>query len=72
MTPWDIKELEQLPAEIHGIEQEQAQLVVQLGDSELYKNDSAKLATIQARMAELEALLAKRFERWEALEARNQ
>jgi ATP-binding cassette subfamily F protein uup len=72
MTPWEIKELEQLPAEIHGIEQEQAQLVVQLGDSELYKNDSAKLATIQARMAELEALLTKRFERWEALEARNQ
>jgi len=71
MTPWEIKELEQLPAEIHEIEQEQAQLVVQLGDSELYKNDSVKLATIQARMTELEALLAKRFERWEALEARN-
>ena len=72
MTPWETKELEQLPAEIHAIEQEQAQLVVELGNSELYKNDSAKLAAIQARMTELESLLAKRFERWEALEARNQ
>jgi ATP-binding cassette subfamily F protein uup len=72
MTPWETKELQQLPAEINAIEQEQAQLVVELGNSELYTNDSAKLATIQARMAELESLLAKRFERWEALEARNQ
>jgi ATP-binding cassette subfamily F protein uup len=72
LTPWETKELEQLPAEIHAIEQEQAQLVVELGNSELYKNDSAKLASIQARVAELDALLAKRFERWEALEARNQ
>ena len=72
MTPWETKELEQLPAEIHAIEQEQAQLVVELGNSDLYKNDSAKLAAIQARMTELESLLAKRFERWESLEARNQ
>jgi ATP-binding cassette subfamily F protein uup len=72
MTPWETKELEQLPAEIHAIEQEQAQLVIELGNSELYKNDSAKLAAIQARVSELDALLAKRFERWEALEARNQ
>ena len=72
MTPWETKELEQLPAEIHAIEQEQAQLVVELGNSELYKNDSAKLAAIQARMTELESLLAKRFERWEVLEARSQ
>ena len=72
MTPWEIKELGQLPSEIHGFEQELAQLVTQLGDSELYKNDSAKLVAIQTRMTELEATLANRFERWEALEARNQ
>jgi hypothetical protein len=46
--------------------------VVELSNSELYTNDSAKLAKIQARMAELESLLIKKFERWEALEARNQ
>jgi ATP-binding cassette subfamily F protein uup len=72
MTPWETKELGQLPAEIHAIEQEQAQLVLELGNSDLYTNDSAKLAKIQARMAELESLLIKKFERWEALEARNQ
>jgi ATP-binding cassette subfamily F protein uup len=72
MAPWETKELEQLPADIHAIEQEQAQLVVELGNSDLYKNDSARLAAIQARVSELDALLATRFERWEALEARNQ
>jgi ATP-binding cassette subfamily F protein uup len=72
MTPWETKELEQLPAEINAIEQEQAQLVAALGNSELYTNDSAKLATIQARMRELDTLLVQRFERWEALEARKQ
>jgi ATP-binding cassette subfamily F protein uup len=72
MTPWETKELAQLPAEIQAIEQEQTQLVIELGNSELYTNDSAKLATIQARMTELEALSIKKFERWEALEARNQ
>jgi ATP-binding cassette subfamily F protein uup len=71
MTPWETKELAQLPAEIHAIEQEQAQLVAELGNSELYTNDSAKLAAIQARMTELESLSIKKFERWEALEARN-
>jgi len=70
MAPWETKELEQLPAEIASLEQEQALLVVQLSDSDLYKNDSAKLATVQTRMTELEILLTKRFERWEALEAR--
>ena len=72
MTPWEIKELAQLPAEIQAIEQEQAQLVAELGNSELYTNDSAKLAEIQTRMTELESLSIKKFERWEALEARNQ
>ena len=71
MAPWETKELEQLPAEIASLEQEQALLVVQLSDSDLYKNDSAKLAAIQTRMTELETVLTKRFERWEALEARN-
>ena len=56
---------------IASLEQEQALLVVQLSDSDLYKNDSAKLTAIQTRMTELETLLTKRFERWEALEARN-
>jgi ATP-binding cassette subfamily F protein uup len=71
IAPWETKELEQLPAEIASLEQEQALLVVQLSDSDLYKNDSAKLAAIQTRMTELETVLTKRFERWEALEARN-
>ena len=72
LTPWETKELAGLPAEIQALEQEQAQLVEQLADSTLYKNDPAKLASIQERLTALEATMTKRFERWEALEARHQ
>ena len=41
-----------------------------MGNGELYKNDPAKLTTIQTRLAEIDALLLKHFARWEALEAR--
>ena len=65
-----MKELEQLPIEIQQLEQEQEALVAEMGNSELYKNDPAKLTTIQTRLTEIEALLVKHFARWEALEAR--
>ena len=70
LAPWEVKELEQLPIEIQQLEQEQEALVAEMGNSELYKNDPAKLTTIQTRLTEIEALLVKHFARWEALEAR--
>ena len=70
MTPWEARELEQIPADIHALEQEQQALVAQMSDSALYKDDASKLGTIQARLTEIEQLLLKHFARWESLEAR--
>lgn len=70
LAPWEVKELEQLPLDIQKLEQEQESLVAEMGNSELYKNDPAKLGSIQNRLTEIDALLAKHFARWEALEAR--
>jgi ATP-binding cassette subfamily F protein uup len=71
LAPWEVKELEQLPADINKLEQEQEALVTQMGDSSIYKDDPNKLTQIQTRLSEIEADMAKRFARWEALEARN-
>jgi ATP-binding cassette subfamily F protein uup len=70
LAPWELKELEQLPLDIQKLEQEQEALVAMMGQSELYKNDPAKLTSIQSRLTEIEALLLQHFARWEALEAR--
>ncbi len=56
--------------DIQKLEQEQEALVAAMGQGELYKNDPAKLTTIQSRLTEIDALLVKYFARWEALEAR--
>jgi hypothetical protein len=45
-------------------------LVATLGQSELYKNDPAKLTSLQSRLTEIDTLLIQHFARWEALEAR--
>jgi ATP-binding cassette subfamily F protein uup len=70
LAPWELKELEQLPLDIQKLEQEQETLVATMGQSELYKNDPAKLISIQSRLTEIDALLLQHFARWEALEAR--
>ena len=71
MTPWEIKELEQLPIDINVLEKEQEGLVLQMGDSALYKDDPKKLAQIQAQMKVIEAELTKHFAIWEILEAKS-
>lgn len=71
LTSWELKELEQLPSAINALEQEQESLVMQMGDSSIYKDDPNRLNQIQTRLSEIEAELTKCFARWEALEARN-
>ena len=71
LAPWEIKELEQLPLDIHQLEQEQESLVTQMGDSSIYKDDPNKLVQIQTRMQAIESELSKNFARWELLESRN-
>ncbi|MEI6115022.1 MAG: ATP-binding cassette domain-containing protein [Burkholderiales bacterium] len=70
MPPWELRELEEIPAQIGELEREQATLTTQLGDGALYRDDPAKVAQIQQRLTEIESELTSKFARWEALEAR--
>lgn len=71
LAPWETKELDELPAIIQGLEAEQESLVAQMSDGALYKNEPAKFSAIQEKLTHLEKELAKKFERWEALEAKS-
>lgn len=68
LTSWEAKELEGIPSVIEGLESEQAQLVEQLGNTDLYKNDPGRLTQIQQRLSEIETLIQQKMERWELLE----
>jgi ATP-binding cassette subfamily F protein uup len=61
----DQRELEQLPARIEQLEQEQAQLQASLADPELYRRDAAAFKTIGARAKQVEDDLAQAYVRWE-------
>ncbi len=71
LAPWETKELNELPAIIQGLEAEQESLVAKLSDGALYKNDPGKFSEIQEKLVQIEAELTKKFERWEALEAKS-
>ena len=71
LAPWETKELDELPAIIQGLEAEQESLVAQMSDSALYNNEPTKFSAIQEKLAHIEKELAKKFERWEALEAKS-
>ena len=64
------KELETLPGKIEQLEAEQAQLTVQLGDPEIYKDGGAKAAALQKRLHAAEAEHAEALARWMDLDAR--
>ncbi len=65
----DQRELEQLPARIEKLEQEQAQLQTSLADPELYRRDAATFKNLGTRTKQLEAELTQAFARWQQLEA---
>ena len=70
------RELAELPGRIEKLEAEQAQLTKRLADPSLYLEQStreqvASVATMQARIAEIEQELIVVLERWELLEAKN-
>jgi ATP-binding cassette subfamily F protein uup len=65
----DQRELEQLPAHIEKLEQEQAQLQATLADPELYRRDAAAFKTLGVHVKEVETDLAQAYARWEQLEA---
>lgn len=63
------RELEALPDRIAALEEEQQRLHATLADPEFYKNAGPEVATLTARLEELDAELLAAYERWEQLEA---
>lgn len=64
----DQRELEQLPAEIESLEQEQAQLTEKLADGSWFVTDTAAATQASERLADIEMLLLEKLERWDQLE----
>ncbi len=63
------RELEALPDRIAGLEAEQESIHTTLADPEFYKNAGPEVATLNARLEELDAELLAAYGRWEELEA---
>jgi ATP-binding cassette subfamily F protein uup len=66
----ETRELEALPKEIEALEAEQKLLSGKMSDPGYYREPPDVLRADQARIGEIEALLIKKLERWEALEAK--
>jgi len=65
----DQRDLEQAPARIAALEEEQAALQARLQDPAFYSLSREESAPVLARLQVLAAELPKAYERWEALEA---
>ncbi|PCI58577.1 MAG: ABC transporter ATP-binding protein [Methylophilaceae bacterium] len=62
------KELETLPLEIETLEAEQSEINKQLTDANIYREQPDLVKTLQARLAEIEAKVETKLERWDDLE----
>jgi ATP-binding cassette subfamily F protein uup len=63
-------ELEQLPARIEALENEQAQLQAAVAAEDFYKRPASEIHDALARIEELETLLLAAYTRWDALDSR--
>jgi ATP-binding cassette subfamily F protein uup len=66
----EARELEALPAQLAGLEAEQAQIAKRLADPALYQSCPQEAAVLQTRSEAIEAELLDALARWEALEAK--
>lgn len=64
------QDLATLPTKVEQLEAEQAQISVQLGDPEIYKDGGTKAAALQKRLHAAEAEHAEALSRWLDLDAR--
>ncbi|HUQ24747.1 MAG TPA: ATP-binding cassette domain-containing protein [Burkholderiales bacterium] len=67
----ETRELESLPKEIEALEAEQKSLHARMGEPDYYKRPPDALRADQGRNAEIETLLLKKLERWNALESKS-
>jgi ATP-binding cassette subfamily F protein uup len=72
LTYKETRELEALPKEIEALEAEQQALAARMHAPEYYKQAAQVLRQDRQRSAEIETLLHRKLERWEALEAKSQ
>ena len=68
----ETRELESLPKEIAALEAEQQALAAKMHAPEYYQQAAEVLREDRRRNGEIETLLLKKLERWEALEAKSQ
>jgi ATP-binding cassette subfamily F protein uup len=66
----EARELEELPAKLEALEQEQKTLAAKLADPALYQDRSVDLRALNARHSEIDEELTRLLARWEALEAK--
>jgi ATP-binding cassette subfamily F protein uup len=64
------RELEDLPARLEALEQEQQEVVARLADPALYKNAAGDVKPLQQRHAALGEEISAAYARWEELEAK--
>jgi ATP-binding cassette subfamily F protein uup len=66
----EARELESLPKEIEALEAEQDLLAAKMSAPEYFRQPPEALKADQRRSGEIEALLMKKLQRWEALESK--
>jgi ATP-binding cassette subfamily F protein uup len=71
LTFKETRELQELPAKLAALEQEQATLAARLADPALYQDRSVDLKALNARHGEIEEELTRLLARWEELEAKS-
>ncbi len=64
------RELAALPAELEALEQEQQALTARMSSAEYHKQGAEAIKANNKRAAEIEQQLAKKYERWEVLDAK--
>ena len=66
------QELDDLPAQIEGLESEQADIGIAMSNPDLYKSEPELAASMQARLSEITEQLEQKLQRWEALLSRSE
>ena len=62
------RELEALPAEIETLEREQTELSARMSSPDYHRSSAEQMKTDRKRAEQLEAVMAEKFARWQALE----
>ena len=66
------QELEQLPLQIEALEAEQTEIGITMSKPELYQTEPELLASLQARLNEINTQLDQKMQRWELLLAKSE